>query len=92
MNANSDAAEAVTSHIKRCSRESAFPASISFPLRNSLKMSRTLDHVISECLDDKLRSKSVRDQILRDYDYYKSCWDSLNKWIESKLRKNKVQQ
>jgi hypothetical protein len=53
-------------------------------------MSRTLDHVIYECLDDKLRSKSVRDQILRDYDYYKSCWDSLNKWIESKLKKNKV--
>lgn len=54
-------------------------------------MSYTLDHTIAECLSDKQNSKTAqRDSYLRDYDFYKSCWDSMNKWIESRLRKNKV--
>jgi hypothetical protein len=59
--------------------------------RVNIKMAYTLDHVIAECLSDKFNSKTVRDQILRDDLYYQSCWESLNKWIESRLRKNKVQ-
>lgn len=54
-------------------------------------MSYTLDHVFAECMSDKLHSKTTqRDNVLRDYDFYKDCWDSMNKWIESRLRKNKV--
>lgn len=54
-------------------------------------MSYTLDNVIAECLSDRLNSKTAqRDTYLRDHEFYKSCWDSMNKWVESRLRNNKV--
>jgi hypothetical protein len=50
----------------------------------------TLDHAIAEVMNDKLMSKTgQRDSYLRDHDFYKACWDAMNKWIESRLRKNK---
>jgi hypothetical protein len=49
-----------------------------------------LEHAINECIVEKNKAKNAKDTYFRTHDFYKECWDALNKWIESRLKKNKV--
>jgi hypothetical protein len=49
-----------------------------------------LEHAINECIVEKNKAKNPKDTYFRNHEFYKECWDALNKWIESRLKKNKV--
>lgn len=53
-------------------------------------MSYTLDHVLQECADDRLRSDTSKGRPIRERDFYESCWQTFISWIESRISKRLV--
>jgi hypothetical protein len=47
----------------------------------------TIDHIINDCIIEKSRLDSTRGRNSRGRAYYDECWNALNTWIESRLKK-----
>ncbi len=50
----------------------------------------SLYHILHECADDRNRVEVSKGRPVRDTDFYQSCWDTLNAWIESRLSRRQV--
>lgn len=47
----------------------------------------TIEHIFNDCINDKSRLDTTRGRNNRGKLYYEECWNALNNWIETRLKK-----